>query len=229
MTQALLGFGTLLKVRTSTGPDVYTTVGEITKVTPFGLTVNSLDASNEVSPGSTKEFIPGMIDSGSGSIELHYVPGGADEARILGMLGAVQTCRVVFPGGAMASFSAFFTDFSPDSPLDGIMVAAVKYKITGQVTMAAAVAPVNTQLPAISGSDGTPSSGDTLTAFNGIWSGEPTTFAYQWKKDGTNIGGATSKTYLVAGGDSTHAITVAVTASNTAGSATAVSIPASIA
>jgi predicted secreted protein len=229
MTAALLGFGTLLKVRTSTGPDVFTDVGQITKVTPYAATVNSIDATHELSPGSAKEFIPGLIDYGSGTIEIHYIPGGADEARVLGMLTAVQTCRVVFPGGAQANFAAFFSDFSPDSPLDGKMVAAVKYKITGVVTMSAAVAPVNTQLPAISGSDGSPTSGDTLTAFYGIWTGEPTSFTYQWKKDTVAIGGATNKTYLVAGGDSTHAITVSVTGTNSAGSATATSIPANIA
>lgn len=228
MTQALLGFGTLFKIRTSTGPDVYTVIGEQTKVTPYALSVDKIDATHEQSPNSAKEFIPGLSDFGSMSTEIHYVPGGAAEALILSMVGTVQTCRTTFPSGAYVAYSAFIEDFSPDSPLDGKMVASLKLKLTGTITPNAAAAPVIALLPSIAGSDGTPSSGDTLTARDGNWANEPTSFTYQWKKDTVNIGGATAKTYTVLSGDSTHSITVAVTATNSAGSATSTSIPAVI-
>lgn len=225
MTQALLGFGTLFKIRTSTGPDVYTTMGEQTKVTPYGLKVDSIDATHEQSPGQYKEFIAGLFDAGDISLEIHYVPGGATESTLLGMLGTTQVCRTTFPSGAFVQYSAFITDFSPDSPLDGKMVAALKLKITGSIAPSAAAAPTIALLPSIAGSDGTPSLGDTLTALNGVWNNEPTSFTYVWKRDGTPIAGATAKTYVLVSADQTHAVTVAVTAVNSAGSATATSIP----
>lgn len=222
MTQAAIGYGTLFKIRTSTGPDVYTTIGEQTSVTPFGIAVDSIDASHEESPGAWREFIPGLKDGGEVSLELHYVPGGTAEATLLAALATTKVCRVVFPSGARADFSAFITEVSPEAPLDDKMVASVTLKVTGEITVTAAGAPSNSILPAISGAL---TEGATLTAYEGVWAGEPTSFTYQWKNAGVNIGGATSKTYVITAGDSGDAITVAVTGVNSAGSATATSSP----
>ena len=91
---------------------------------------------------------------------------------------------------------------------------------------AAAAAPQNTALPTISG---TAHSGSTLTASNGSWTNNPTSFAYQWQRcasDGSGCGdltGATSKTYTLVAGDVTHTVRVVVTASNADGKASATS------
>ena len=82
-------------------------------------------------------------------------------------------------------------------------------------------ATVNTVLPTVSGS--TPV-GSTLTAANGTWTGSPSpTFTYQWTTNGSNIGGATSSTYVTQSGDTGNAIGCAVTGTNSHGSATAAS------
>ena len=87
--------------------------------------------------------------------------------------------------------------------------------------------PVNTSPPSISG---TPQDGQTLTASPGSWSGtQPITYADQWQRcnsSGANcapISGATSPTYAVTSADVGSTLRVAVTASNSAGSATATS------
>src|SRR4051794_8299725 len=84
--------------------------------------------------------------------------------------------------------------------------------------------PSNTSPPAISG---TPRQGDTLTASNGNWSGTaPMSFAYQWQRcttGCTDISGATSSTYTVQASDVGDTINVVVTATNSAGSASATS------
>lgn len=81
------------------------------------------------------------------------------------------------------------------------------------------VAPINTLLPSIAG---VLTQGSTLTATPGRWSGEPS-FAYQWKRDGANISGATGATYTLAAADATKSISVAVTGTNSAGNAAATS------
>lgn len=82
-------------------------------------------------------------------------------------------------------------------------------------------APVNTVLPVISGSTAVTS---TLTTTNGTWVGLPLpTYAYQWKRNGVSIGGATSNSYLLVIADLTTTITVTITATNTAGSGSATS------
>ncbi|HEX8742497.1 MAG TPA: hypothetical protein VF712_05140 [Thermoleophilaceae bacterium] len=123
------------------------------------------------------------------------------------------------------------------SPASTIRVAVTASNSAGsaaatstQTASVSATAPVNTALPTISGGA---QHGQTLTASNGTWTGStPMTFAYQWQRcDGAgascaNIAGATSSTYVVQQGDVTSpasTIRVVVTASNSAGSASATS------
>jgi hypothetical protein len=87
--------------------------------------------------------------------------------------------------------------------------------------------PVNTVPPTISG---TPQAGQTLTASPGTWTGtQPITYAYKWQRcdtAGANcsaISGATGSTYAVTSADVGRTLRVAVTATNSVGSATATS------
>jgi len=80
----------------------------------------------------------------------------------------------------------------------------------------AAVGPVNSVAPVISG---TAERGQTLSSTTGTWSGVGTiTYAYQWKRDGSNISGATSSTYLLLAADDNTFITCTVTATDDEGS-----------
>jgi hypothetical protein len=83
------------------------------------------------------------------------------------------------------------------------------------------VPPVNTVAPAITG---TAQEGETVTCSTGTWTGTPTiTFAYQWKRNGSNIGSATNSTYVLVTADVAQSITCEVTATNGSGSASATS------
>lgn len=80
-------------------------------------------------------------------------------------------------------------------------------------------APVNTVAPAITG---TAQEGQTVTCSTGTWTGTPTiTYAYQWKRNGSNIGSATNSTYTLVTADVSQSITCQVTATNAIGSASA--------
>lgn len=81
--------------------------------------------------------------------------------------------------------------------------------------------PVNTVAPVISG---TTTLGSVLTTTNGTWTAKPTaTFTYQWKRNGSNIIGATNSTYTLVNDDGATNITCEVTATNDFGSASATS------
>ena len=83
----------------------------------------------------------------------------------------------------------------------------------------APVLPANTVLPVISGSTVV---GQTLTTTDGTWTGFPApTFTYQWKRGGVAISGATASSYLLVTADLGTVITVTVTATNSAGNASA--------
>lgn len=81
----------------------------------------------------------------------------------------------------------------------------------------AASPPVNTVAPVASG---TARVGQTLSCTDGTWTGDATiSYTYQWRRGGSNIGGATANTYLVTVADMGYAIDCMVTGTNTAGNA----------
>jgi hypothetical protein len=92
-------------------------------------------------------------------------------------------------------------------------------------------APTNTSPPTITG---TAQQGQTLTASTGSWTGNPTSFAFQWQHCDASgngcaaIAGATGGTYVVGTGDVGYTLRVTVTATNSVGSASAVSAPTSV-
>jgi hypothetical protein len=97
--------------------------------------------------------------------------------------------------------------------------------------LSSSAAPKNTAPPTISG---TPKVGQALTASPGSWSGNPTSFAYQWQDCNvdaavcTNIAGATGTTYGVRLSDLGFRLRVVVTAKNDKGSATATAAPTAV-
>jgi hypothetical protein len=88
----------------------------------------------------------------------------------------------------------------------------------------AATAPVNTQLPSIAG---VPQSSKTITANPGSWTGDPTSFEYQWQRcdasGGSCIAVGSGVSYTCVPSDIDKTMRVSVKAINTAGSAVAVS------
>ena len=82
---------------------------------------------------------------------------------------------------------------------------------------ALASGPVALDAPTVSGA---PAVGQTLTAGHGRWlsASGVTGYAYQWKRGGVNIIGATASTYTLVADDAATNVTVAVTAADAQGS-----------
>jgi hypothetical protein len=93
------------------------------------------------------------------------------------------------------------------------------------------VAPASTGLPVVSGSALV---GQSLSASTGSWSGSPTSYAYQWQRCNSsggacaNVSGATTASYALSSSDLGFTLRDAVTASNSGGSATALSAPTAV-
>jgi len=77
--------------------------------------------------------------------------------------------------------------------------------------------PALTTAPVVTGST---QQGSTLSCSTGVWAGTPApTYTYQWRRDGSNIGGATSNTYATQVADIGTAVDCMVTATNSGGAA----------
>ena len=92
--------------------------------------------------------------------------------------------------------------------------------------------PANSSPSAISG---TPHVDRQLSCSQGTWTKDPTNYAYQWRRNGSPISGATSSAYTLVEADASTSITCRVTASNAAGSSSttsgavaAIGVPANI-
>lgn len=218
---AEIGYGVLLKMLTATGPDVYTTLGKQKDISGIsGFSVDVVDATDNESPDVTEEVIPGIVRTNEITFQIEFDPLSATTALIDASKRLLKTFRSVWPDGRYVSFQGYITNFETDSPTEDKQTASVTIKRSGPVTPVAASAPTNSTLPAISG---LLTLGATLTAYEGVWANEATSYTYQWKNAGVNISGATNRTYVIQAGDSGDLLTVAVTAVNSAGSATATS------
>ena len=93
-------------------------------------------------------------------------------------------------------------------------------------TVTAAAAPVNTAVPAISG---TAQVGATLSSSTGSWSDSPTSYGYQWEDCNSSggscspISGASASTYTLGSGDVGDTVRSVVTACDASGCASAAS------
>jgi len=219
MTDAKIGYGSTYEIFSGGN---FVAVGEVTVITPGEATTDRVEATHMQSPGRRREYIAGMIDSGEASFEINWVPGNSTDILIRGLLdsGAIVDHRITFPNGVTVTYEAAITGFTKALPIDDRMTATIAVSVSGDETWGSASAPVNSVLPAISG---IAQVGHVMTAWPGIWSGAPS-FTYQWKNEGVNIGGATSATYTPIVGDIGDNITVTVTATNSAGNASATSI-----
>lgn len=136
--------------------------------------------------------------------------------------GSVNINRLLssgMPVGLASRFTAGITAGTVD--VDKLTAMSMSPVVAGIVGKQINAIPVNTVLPAITG---TAQVGQTLTTTNGTWTSKSAaTYARQWLADGVNIAGATATTYVPVTDDVGKTITVVVTATNANGSATATS------
>lgn len=145
---AFTSFGSTLKVGATNagaypGTDPTTAVGEILSMNLDGISLNTIDVTNMTD--RFRKFVPGLIDSGTLSIEVNLDPDDAQQASTIDLLDAsagstapVSKAWLVEFGsssnkGAQLKCVGILTNFSIRGSLDAAVTATFSIKLTGDV------------------------------------------------------------------------------------------------
>lgn len=133
-TNAKTGHGVLFKIENGDSPAVFTSIGEVTSVTPPAIARDAIDATHTASPEKWREFIAGLKDGGEASADINFVPGSVGHGLLMDQLDLddASVCQITFPDGSMFDFSAILTGYQPSVPIDDKMTATVTFKVSGK-------------------------------------------------------------------------------------------------
>jgi YVTN family beta-propeller protein len=141
--------------------------------------------------------------TGSRTITHSYAAAGAYTATLTVTDNEGCSTRTIFTGQTMSC--------------NGSPTAQVRHQVVVAAPAPTAITPVvpaSTAPPQISGTAGI---GQSLSCSAGSWSGNPTSYRYGWKRNGSTIPGASKSTYTVQAGDQGDILACTVTPSNVAG------------
>lgn len=132
------GANTQFQVGDSASPEVFTTLAEVRSISGPTTSVDLIDTSS-LSSGVWKRKVPGMIDAGSISFELAFIPGSEGHVDMFNDLKARtrRNCKIVFPEGTDTeiNFAGYFIKCELDFPMDNVIVGSVEVAIDGEFTI----------------------------------------------------------------------------------------------
>lgn len=138
-TQAISGYGTLLKRGDGGAPETFTTVGEVRSVSGPSMETDEADVTTHSSAasGAFKEFIMTLIDAGSIEFETNYVPSDPTHVGIRQdfLARTKRNWQIVLPGAIQTiSFSAYVKSMPYEFPTDAAITQKISLRITGAPT-----------------------------------------------------------------------------------------------
>lgn len=117
---------------------VLTPIAELTSITGLEVTADEIDVTSHDSTGGFREYVGGLRDAGSVSLEGNFI-GDASQEALLTLLksGEVAAMTIVFPDSAGTwTFEGFVTAFSTDAPMEDKVSFSATIKVTGVPTLA---------------------------------------------------------------------------------------------
>jgi predicted secreted protein len=135
-TSAIVTQGVAIQRGDGGGPEVFTTIGEITDFTGPGGSAAVIDATHFQSTAIDK--LMGLPDEGQFSFNMNMVPGDAEQTGLRSDRSA-QTLRnfkiILTDAGAMEiTFAAFVLEFSIAGAQNDKVNASVTLEVSGAVT-----------------------------------------------------------------------------------------------
>jgi hypothetical protein len=160
-----------------------------------------------------------------------YAPANAELGTIATALGADVTTHDKTIESVVLALKIHSELHSPFTNEINLQINKGKAGNLSNATMIAAMdaaigtvsKPGNTAIPYASANASPPIVGTVCSCTTGLWIGVPTSYSYQWKRDGATNIGSNAATYTLVSADvgANHKITCVVTATNAQGSTVA--------
>lgn len=136
MSEAVAGFGALLKRGDGGAPEVFTPIAEVTGISGPALSQETAEVTHHESPGGFGEMIGTILRAGEVTLELNFIPINVTQKNLRTDLvnKTLRNFKIVFPDPAATtwSFSALVTSFEVTEPVDDKLGASVTLSISGQ-------------------------------------------------------------------------------------------------
>jgi hypothetical protein len=133
-SNAISGFGSTLGYQAGTD-GTYTTLAEITNISPPNMKVDTADVSTMDSPDSFKEYIALLADGGEVTVQLNFK--ASITTTITGLLRLKKTWKITLPDSSNWVFSGILTGLDGAIPHDGKVTQSFTLKISGKPTWSA--------------------------------------------------------------------------------------------
>lgn len=140
MSDAFWARGSLLQLGDGLATEAFSSIAEITKLTPISMKRDSIDVTSHQSPDGYKEFIAGMRDAGEVDCEANWLPTNATQDATTGLLGSFNDDRnhhwkVVLPDNLLTiGLVGHVSEFEGDLPLEKQGTLKFKIKLSGKPT-----------------------------------------------------------------------------------------------
>ena len=143
MTNALAGYGVLLKIGDGGGSETFTTIAEVRDIEGPELELEAKEVTSHDSPGGWREYIGTLLTGGEVSFDLNFIPTNATQSYTSGLIEDMvgrtkRNFQLIFSdtGATTWAFTALVTGFKPSAGVEDELLAEVTLQVTGQPTLA---------------------------------------------------------------------------------------------
>lgn len=137
MTSAISGVGAEFQLGNAASPEVFSKVAEVLSISGPELSAEQIEVTSLDSTGGYKEFIPGLLDGGTVSIEFNYIDGNTNQETLRTRVSTVnQTAsnyRVALPDSPISyvTFAAIVESYSMNVETGSAVTVSCSLKISG--------------------------------------------------------------------------------------------------
>jgi len=141
MTNATAGVGTEFQLGDGGSPESFTKVAEVLSISGPELSGELIDVSSLDTTGGYKEFISGMRDGGSVSIEFNWVSSNANQQSLRDRISDINNAnsfnyRIVWSNSpaTQVDFVGVVESFSMNTEANSAITGSISIKVSGQPT-----------------------------------------------------------------------------------------------